>query len=380
MKFTKPRKLQTRAVRCGPPVDSRTGEVSPPISLSTTFGRDAGSELIGNYFYTRYSNPNQEHLQQAVADLEGAGAALAFASGMAAASAVMQSLSPGDHVLMAKDCYFGVGVAASDYGARWGIDIDRVDVGDPERLGERVRPNTALVWAETPSNPMMRITDIRRTADLAHAAGARLLVDNTFATPVLQRPIEHGADIVLHSASKFFGGHSDVLGGCLALRTDDAFYETVQRTLIELGAALSPFNSWLILRGLRTLACRIALQTANAARLAEMLSRHPNVSEVYYPGLADHPGHDVAARQMSGFGAIVSFRVRGGQDAALATVGRAELFVRATSLGGVESLIEHRATSEGPASTTPDDLIRLSVGIEHADDLIDDISQALCPV
>jgi cystathionine gamma-synthase len=380
MKSIESRRLETRAAQCGPPIDPRSGEVSPPISMSTTFGCDTNSELLGDYIYTRYGNPNQDHLQRAVSDLEGGSAALAFASGMAAASAVLQSLAPGDHLLMADNSYFGVRAAATDYASKWGIAVEFTDMSDHDNVAKRILPETQLLWAETPSNPMMQITDLQRVADLAHSAGARLLVDNTFATPVLQRPIESGADMVLHSATKYFGGHSDVLGGCLVFRRRDAFFDTVNRTLIMLGASLSPFNAWLVLRGLKTLACRMRVQTDNAGKLADMLSSHPNVSEVFYPGLKDHPGHETAVGQMSGFGAVVSFRVRNGKAAALATVGRAALFMRATSLGGVESLIEHRATSEGPNSTTPDDLVRLSVGIEHPDDLIEDLSQALCPV
>jgi cystathionine gamma-synthase len=380
MKTIESRKFQTRAVRSGPPMNPQTGEVAQSINLSTTFGRDEASELIGEHFYSRYSNPNQDALQSAIESLEGGAGALTFASGMAAASAILQSLSSGDHVLMAEDSYFGVRAAARTYASKWGIEVELIEMTSPEVVRGHIRPNTVLVWAETPSNPMMKITDLAQTAAIAHEAGAQLLVDNTFATPVLQRPIEHGADIVLHSATKYFGGHSDVLGGCLVFRAKDARFESVNDALIVLGGALAPFNSWLILRGLKTLACRMATQTANAEKLAAMLQSHPNVDTVYYPGLSTHPGHELAQRQMSGFGAIVSFRVRNGKASALATVGRADLFLRATSLGGVESLIEHRATSEGPDSTTPDDLIRLSVGIEHSDDLLDDLGQALCPV
>ena len=380
MNSARNRRFETRAARSGPAVDARTGDVAPPIHVSTTFGRDTESRLLGDYFYARYCNPNQEHLQHAVAGLEGASAGVAFASGMGAAAAVMQSLAPGDRVVMADACYFGVRRLAIGYAPRWGLDVEFVDMSDLTRVSEAVGPKTRLVWAETPSNPMMRVTDLSRVAEIAHAGGARLLVDNTFATPVLQRPIEHGADIVLHSATKYFGGHSDALGGCVVFRESDAIFDAVNDALQVLGAALSPFNAWLVLRGMKTLACRMGAQTANAARIADMLAAHPNVSRVYYPGLPDHPGHAVTARQMSGFGAVVSFRVKQGRDAALSVVGRAGLFLRATSLGGVESLIEHRATSEGAGSTTPDDLVRLSVGIEHPDDLIEDLSQALCPV
>ena len=251
---------------------------------------------------------------------------------------------------------------------------------DLDRIAAAIRPETGLIWIETPSNPLMKIVDIRKIVALARKADAVALVDNTFATPALQRPIECGADIVLHSATKYFGGHSDVAGGCLVFTRRDALFEATERAQHILGASLAPFNSWLILRGLRTLACRMQSQSANALAVARMLEGHPNVRTVHYPGLESHPGHEVAKTQMSSFGAMLSFRVRAGREAALSIVGRASLFVRATSLGGVESLIEHRATSEGADATSPEDLIRLSIGLEHPDDLIEDLGRALCPV
>ena len=373
-------KFETRVVHAGPRVDPVSGDIIPAIHLSTTFGRDPDSEPVGDHTYIRESNPNQVFLEEAVADLEGGAAALAFGSGMAAGAGVLQVLKPGDHVVLPDDVYYGFAVAAREFCSKWGIESDFVAMDDAEGLGRGIRPNTKLVWIETPSNPMMRIVDIEQAVGAARSVGARVLVDNTLATPVLQRPIEVGADIVLHSATKYFGGHSDVQGGCLVFRKADELHAAIERARHILGAVISPFNSWLVLRGIRTLACRMPLQSANALAVARMLESHPNVAEVHYPGLESHPGHEVAAGQMSAFGAMLSFRVRDGREAALAIVGRSRLFIRATSLGGIESLIEHRATSEGADATAPDDLIRLSIGLEHPDDLIEDLGRALCPV
>jgi len=250
-------KLETLAARSGPPMDERTGAVAPGIELSTTFGRDRESRLVGDFFYTRYSNANQADLERAMAKLEGGAAARVFASGMAAATALLQSLEAGSHVLVAGDCYFGVRAASTHFGRRWGLDVELIDMTDAAVLESHLRDSTALVLAETPSNPGMRMTDIERTAALVHRSGAQLVVDNTFATPILQRPLDHGADIVLHSASKYFGGHSDVLGGGLVFAEEGAMLDAATQTQIELGASLAPFNSWLILRGLKTLACRV---------------------------------------------------------------------------------------------------------------------------
>ncbi len=373
-------KFATRVVHAGPPVDPVGGDIVPPIHLSTTFGRNAEGEPLSDHTYIRESNPNQVFLEEAVADLEGGATALAFASGMAAGVGVLQVLKPGDHVVMPDDVYYGFAVAAREFCSKWGIESDFVAMDDADGLGRALRANTKLVWVETPSNPLMRIVDLEQAVVAARRVGARVLVDNTFATPVLQRPIEVGADIVLHSATKYFGGHSDVAGGCLVFRKADELHSAIERARHILGAVISPFNSWLVLRGIRTLACRMPLQSANALRVARMLESHPNVAEVHYPGLESHPGHELAAAQMSEFGAMLSFRVRDGREAALAIVGRSRLFIRATSLGGIESLIEHRATSEGADATSPDDLIRLSIGLEHPDDLIEDLSRALCPV
>jgi cystathionine gamma-synthase len=370
-------RFETRAVHAGHRIDPATGSVAPPIYLSTTFARDPESVPIGGHTYIRESNPAQEQLEAALFPLEGGEAALVFASGMAAGIALLQVLPPGSHVLFPDDVYYGFRAAAGEVLPNWGIRSDFVAMGDLAALAAAIRPETRLVWLETPSNPLLNVVDLAAAAALARQAGALVVVDNTFATPVLQRPIEHGADVVLHSTTKYLGGHSDVQGGALVFARRDEIWERVAHLRHILGAVASPFNDWLVLRGVRTLACRMAAQSAGALAVARALEALPAVSAVHYPGLPSHPGHEIARRQMSGFGAMLSFRVAAGRGAALEAVGRARLFTRATSLGGVESLIEHRATSEGPGSRTPPELIRASIGLEHPEDLIDDLAQAL---
>src|SRR4051794_30559011 len=373
-------KFETRVVHAGHRIDPATGAVAPPIVLSTTFARDSEGTPLGGHTYIRESNPNQDQLEAALAPLEGGEAALVFASGMAAAVALLQALPPGSHVLFPDDAYYGVRATAEEFLPNWGIRSDFVAMGDLAALAAAIRPETRLIWLETPSNPLLQVVDLAGAVALARAAGAsdlKVAVDNTFATPVLQRPLELGADVVLHSTTKYFGGHSDVQGGALIFARRDALHERVHHLLHILGAVASPFNSWLVLRGLRTLACRVAAQSAGALAVARALAAFPSVAAVHYPGLPSHPGHEIARRQMSAFGAMLSFRTAGGREAALRAVSRARLFTRATSLGGVESLIEHRATSEGPGSRTPQELIRLSIGLEHPDDLIADLAQAL---
>ncbi|PYQ67749.1 MAG: cystathionine gamma-synthase [Acidobacteria bacterium] len=370
-------RFETLAVHAGHRIDPSTGAVAPPIHLSTTFARDEESVPLSGHTYIRESNPNQEQLEEALFPLEGGAAALVFASGMAAGIALLQSLPPGSHVLLPHDVYYGFREAAEQFLPNWGIRSDLVDMADLAALAAAIRPETRLLWLETPSNPLLGVVDLAGAVALARAAGALTMVDNTFATPVLQRPIALGADIVLHSTTKYFGGHSDVQGGALIFARADELWERIAHQRHLLGAVASPFNDWLVLRGLRTLACRMAVQTASALAVAQALEKLPTVSAVHYPGLPSHPGHEVARRQMSGFGAMLSFRAAAGREAALRAVGRARLFTRATSLGGVESLIEHRASSEGPGSRTPQELIRLSIGLEHPDDLIADLEQAL---
>ncbi len=377
-------KFETLAVHAGREVDPATRAVTPSIVLSTTFERGAdgsfgsGTSPAGGYIYTRNANPNRDALERALAALEGGASAAAFASGNAATSAVLQALEPGDHVVASVETYYGTRAVLTGALRRWGLQADFVDMTDAERLAHAMRPNTRLVWVETPSNPRLRITDIAAVARLAHAGGARVVCDNTFATPVLQRPLEHGADLVVHSTTKYIGGHSDVLGGCVVACTDDDFMQRVRAYQVFGGAAPSPFDCWLLLRSIPTLPYRVRAQSEGALRVASFLAAHPQVVDVHYPGLPAHPGHDIATRQMrGGYGGMLSFQVRGGEVEAMAVAARVRVFTRATSLGGVESLIEHRASVEGPNTLTPRNLLRVSVGLEHPDDLIADLEQAL---
>jgi cystathionine gamma-synthase len=369
-------RFETLAVHAGRRPDP-TGAVSPPIHLATTFERDPSGVSLGGHTYIRESSPGQSLLEDALAPLEGGEAALAFASGMAAGMTVIQALPPGSHVLLPDDAYYGFRVAAREFLPSWGIQASLCAMDDLAAVRAAIRPETRLVFLETPSNPLMKITDVAAVVAIAQSAGAATLVDSTFATPALTRPLDLGAEIVLHSTTKYFGGHSDVQGGALIFRERGPFHDKVAHLRHVLGAVASPFNSWLVLRGLRTLACRMAVHSASALAVARALEGHPTVHAVHYPGLPGHPGHDVARRQMTAFGGMLSLRVRGGREAAIAVVSRVKLFVRATSLGAVESLIEHRVSSEGPTSTTPPDLIRVSVGLEHPADLIEDLMQAL---
>ncbi|MEO8215533.1 MAG: aminotransferase class V-fold PLP-dependent enzyme [Acidobacteriota bacterium] len=369
--------FETRAVHAGGHPDPESGAIAPPIHLSTTFERKADGETPHGYGYIRETNPTQERLEAALATLDGGAASLAFSSGMAAGAAVAQSLRPGARIILTADSYYSFRVLASDFLQNWGIECQLVSMHRPDEVEAALARPADLVWAETPSNPLMNITDIREVAALAHRGGARLLVDGTFATPALQRPLEQGADIVLHSTTKYLGGHSDVQGGSLTFLHKDDFYERVLHVRHILGAVASPFNSWLVLRGIRSLSARMRMHCANASAVAQFLASHEAVEMVHYPGLPTDPGHGTASRQMLAFGGMVSFRVRGDRARAIAVVAATRIFVRATSLGGVESLIEHRASSEGPLSKVPENLIRLSVGLEHPDDLIDDLRQAL---
>ncbi|HSS79305.1 MAG TPA: PLP-dependent transferase [Thermoanaerobaculia bacterium] len=370
-------KFETRVVHAGHQIDPSTGAVAPPIVLSTTFARDAEGTPLGGHTYIRESNPNQDQLEAALGPLEGGEAALVFASGMAAGVSVLQTLPPGSHVIFPDDAYYGFRIAAEEIFPNWGIRSDFVGMGDLASLSAAIRPETRVVWLESPSNPLLTVVDLAAAIELAHTAGALSVVDNTFATPVLQRPLELGADVVLHSTTKYLGGHSDVQGGALIFAHCGELYDKVHHQRHILGAVASPFNSWLVLRGMRTLACRVAAQSATALAVARALEALPAVAAVHYPGLPSHPRHEIARRQMSAFGAMLSFHAAGGREAALRTVSRVRLFTRATSLGGIESLIEHRATSEGPTSRTPQDLLRISIGLEHAEDLIADLAQAL---
>jgi cystathionine gamma-synthase len=370
-------RFETLAVHAGGEPEPPTGDVAPPIHLSTTFVHGPEGERPGGYMYIRESNPTQTRLCEALAAIEGGEAALVFASGLAAGAAYLQALPAASHAIFPDDIYYGFRHIARDLMPRWGIEVSVVDLADLSAVRGALRPNTRLIWAETPSNPLMKIVDLAALAEIAHGAGAQLIVDATFATPALQRSLDLGCDAVLHSTTKYLGGHSDEQGGALVFKTRGPLYEKAEQIRYILGGVASPFNSWLVLRGLRTLPCRMERHCANALAVARALARHPSVEAVHYPGLESDPGHAIARRQMSGFGGMLSFRVRGGREAAVRVAARVKLFVVATSLGGTESLIEHRASSEGPGSKTPENLLRVSVGLEHPDDLIEDLKQAL---
>jgi cystathionine gamma-synthase len=369
--------IETLAVHAGRRSDPGTGAVMTPIHLSTTFERQPDGSYTDGYVYTRSENPNRRSLEEALAQLEGGAAALAFSAGQAATTAVFQALAAGDHVIVPEDTYFGTRRAVLDILAPWGLQATVVDMTNLDAVQAAVRPNTRLIWTETPSNPLLKITDIAAVAEIAHRAGALCAVDNTWPSPLGQRPLELGADLVMHSTTKYLGGHSDLLGGALIAGVDDEFFARL-RTIQTIGGAVpSPFDCWLLLRSLRTLPYRMRAHCAHAHAVAHFLADHPRVEAVHYPGLESHPGHAVARRQMKAFGGMLSIQVVGGAAEAMAVAARVKLFTRATSLGGVESLIEHRASVEGPNTATPQNLLRISVGLEHPDDLIADLAQAL---
>lgn len=353
------------------------GSVSPPIQLTTTFEHGPAGEHLHGYEYVRDNNPNVDDLQARLAAIEGADGAVAFGSGMAAATAVLSRLSPGARIVFHKDLYFDVRSLAQKVLPNWGLECESVDLSDASAREQVFAKGVDLVWFETPSNPRIDILDIEAISKEAGKFGAVVLVDGTFATPVVQRPLELGATYVLHSLTKYMGGHSDVQGGAIAYRGEPSISEGLTNTRRLTGGVLSPFNAWLISRGLQTLHCRMERHCANARTVAEALEGQERVSRVRYPFLASHPSYDIARRQMSSGGGMVSFEVAGGKDAALEVASKVELFVNATSLGGVESLIEHRASVEGSTSTSPSGLLRLSIGLENAEDLIDDLCAAL---
>lgn len=369
--------IETLAIHTARETDPSTGAVAPALVMSTTFARDENYETPHGNVYGRSDNPNRRALEKVYAMLEGGEAALAFASGMAATNTIFQSLQAGDHVLLPADIYFGTRALAGNHFERWGLQTSIVDMTDLANIERALRPNTKLVWVETPSNPRVHITDIAGAARLAHAAGALCVVDNTWPTPFGQRPVDFGADVVMHSTTKYFGGHSDVTGGALIFKNKDAFYERARGVQGLGGAVPSPFDCWLIQRSIPSMAYRMRGHVANAGAVAVFLAQHPAVEVTHYPGLASHPQHALAKAQMLAFGGMLSFEVRGGREAALRVASRVKLFKRATSLGGYESLIEHRASVEAPPSSAPPGLLRCSIGLEHADDLIADLAQAM---
>ena len=376
----RPLKPETLAAQALHRIDPQTGGLVPPIQPSTTYARDADYRLLAEpYAYSRDANPTAEPAEALLAALEGGPLARLFASGKAAAAAVLQALAPGDHVVAPRLMYWGLRNFLVDFAETWGLGLDLFDPADPEALARAVSPGrTKLVWIETPCNPTWEVIDIAASAALAHQAGARLVVDSTVATPVLTRPLVLGADLVMHSATKYLNGHGDVLAGALVTARDDPFWARVCANRSGYGAVLGPFEAWLLLRGLRTLFLRVGRASESALRVARHVEGRTDLAAVLYPGLESHPGYATARAQMAGgFGGMLSLRMAGGADAALDVVKRCRVFQRATSLGGVESLIEHRATIEGSSSPVPQDLLRLSIGIEDPEDLIADLEQAL---
>ena len=370
-------RIETLAVHAGHAVDPTTGAVTPPIHLTTTFERAPDGSFPHGNLYSRQKTPNREALEQCLAALEGGAAAAAFASGSAATMAVFQTLVPGDHVVAPRDAYYGTAKILRELFAPLGIESSFVDLTDLGAAERAIGPRTRIVWIETPSNPLLAITDIAAVAALAKAAGARCVCDNTWATPVLQRPLDLGCDLVMHATTKYLGGHSDVLGGALVSRADDELFARLRTIQTTGGAVPSPFECWLTMRGIRTLPWRMRAHTENAGKIAAFLASHRAVEAVHWPGLPSHHGHAIAARQMSGFGGMLSVQVRGDAARAMSFAARLELFTRATSLGGTESLVEHRASIEGPGTRAPENLLRMSIGLEHADDLIEDLERAL---
>lgn len=368
---------ETLLAQAGCKPDPQTGALVTPLHLATTFERAPDGSYPQGYSYSRSDNPTRHQFEDTLAALEGGAACAAFASGMAGATAVLQSLRPSDHLILPDDVYHGTRTLVESIFQPWNLHYTSVDLTDLDAFDEALRPETRLIWTETPSNPLLNITDLQAVVERAHAADAAVLVDNTWPTPVLQRPLEFGADLVLHSVTKYLAGHSDVLGGAIVAREEDAFFERIRTVQVTAGPVLDPFSAWLALRGMRSLAARLRVHCENARRIAHFLTSHPRVDRVYYPGLSQHPEHEVAQRQMHDFGGMLSFEVDGTQDDAMTVAARARVFKRATSLGGTESLIEHRASIEPASSPTPETLLRLSVGLEHADDLLADLSQAL---
>ena len=373
-------KFETLAIHAGQRTDPATGAVREPLHLSTTFERDADGGYSRGFEYTRAGNPNRASLERGVTALERGHDAVAFASGSAATLAVFNLAAPGGRIVCGADCYHGTAKQLREIVPNWGVDVEFVDTTDPAAVAAALgRRPTNLLWFETPTNPMLRVSDIAALAELAHAHGALVGCDNTFASPVLQQPLTLGADLVMHSTTKYLGGHSDVLGGIVVARAPGRALEALRLFQGTGGGVPSPFDCWLVLRSLATLPLRVRQQAANALAVAQFLhADRQRVERVHYAGLSDHPGHEVALRQMNGgFGAVLSFEVPGGKERALDVASRVRIFTRATSLGGVESLIEHRASVEGVQSRTPQGLLRTSIGLEHADDLIADLDQAL---
>ncbi|MGC2696930.1 MAG: aminotransferase class I/II-fold pyridoxal phosphate-dependent enzyme [Candidatus Angelobacter sp.] len=371
-------KIETRAVHAGRKPEAGTRDVTPAIHLSTTFQKADDGSLPGGFLYSRTDNPNRAALEEALTSLEEGEAALAFSSGNAATLALLHALAPGDHVIAGDDVFYGTSILLNSL-ANWGLKHTLINMQDLAAVERAVTGATKLIWVETPSNPLLHVTDISAVAAIAQKANALLACDNTWATPLLQLPLKLGADVVMHSVTKYLSGHSDVLSGALIFKYTSAFFERVRSIQRDGGSVPSPFECWLALRGLQTFPYRVRAQSQSARQIAEFLAGQPKskIEAVHYPSLASHPGHKIAAAQMSGFGGMLSIQVKGGQKEAFKLAAAVKLFTHATSLGGAHSLIEHRASVEGAATRSPVNLLRLSIGLEHPDDLIEDLEQAL---
>ena len=369
-------KIETIAIHAGNTKDEHNKAAIQPITLSTTFERGDDGGYPGGFVYSRADNPNRKSLENVIAKLEGANEAAAFSSGNAAGGAVFQALGPGVHIIAPDDMYHGLRNQLVQVFSGI-IDVDFVDLSNLTTIKNAIKPETKLIWIETPSNPLLKVCDIAAITDLAKHQGILVVCDNTFSTPMLQRPLELGCDLVMHSTTKYLGGHSDVMGGALATKENNDFWKKIKSVQVLSGAVPSPFDCYMTVRGIKTLPYRMKAHNENAVILANFLDSHELVEKVYYPGLINHPGHEIAKKQMKAFGAMLSFLVKGGSEEARKVVNSVKLFLQATSLGGVESLIEHRASVEGPDTKTPQNLIRVSVGLENSDDLIEDLNQAL---
>lgn len=370
-------RFETKAIHTGLETGNPTKSIIPPISPSTIFEIDPEGYNRKDLHYSRLANPNRLQFEELIAALEGGEAAAAFSSGIAAAMALLQSFDPGDHLIIPEDVYAGNRIMVKKIMSRWGLETDFINMTSLDHIEAHIRPNTRLIWIETPSNPLMRITDIAAVAQLAQSKGIRTVADNTWPTPYNQLPLEFGVDIVLHSTSKYFGGHSDIIGGALVAQKNDALFERIRQVQQMGGAVPSPQDCWMLSRSTRTLAYRMKGHNEHAAKVTAFLTEHKKVVDVFYPGLDSHQGHEIAVKQMKGYGGMISFQVDGSAKESISIVGRSRLIKRATSLGGVESTWEHRRSSEREGSITPENLIRLSVGLEHPDDIIEDLEQAL---
>ena len=373
-----PLKFETRALQSTKNIINEVHAISLPIYLSSTFKRNKEGKYEDGYKYSRNDNPNRRTLERSISTLENGTTGFAFGSGMAAISTVFQSLKTGDHVILPDDVYFNLKLLLKDIFNRWGLSCSFVDMSNIEAISRLLNQQTRLIWIESPSNPQLKISDIRGICELANAHQILVAVDNTWPTPVLQNPLDLGADIVVHSSTKYLGGHSDVLGGCIVLKESGSLAHRIQSIQVQMGAIPSPFDCWLISRGIQTLHLRISKQSDNAQKLAEWLNGQQRVNRVLYPGLKDHPHHAIARQQMrGGFGGMLSLLIDGNEIQTRAVANKLQLFTQATSLGGIESLVEHRKSVEGSESQTPSNLLRLSLGIEHIEDLIFDWEQAL---